>query len=45
VVGKAVVTSLKLGSEIKDRPADSLLMDRIDSLSFPMADLRQAQGQ
>ena len=45
VVGQAVVTSLKLGSEIKDKPADSLLIDKIDSFSFPMADLRQAQGQ
>ncbi|MDR2780494.1 MAG: SH3 domain-containing protein [Synergistaceae bacterium] len=43
VVGRAAVTSLKLGSEIKDRPADSLLIDRMDSFSFPMADLRQAQ--
>jgi cell wall-associated NlpC family hydrolase len=43
VVGQAVVTSLKLGSEIKDKPEDSLLIDRIDSFSFPMADLRRAQ--
>ncbi|MDR1508155.1 MAG: SH3 domain-containing protein [Synergistaceae bacterium] len=41
VVGQAVVTSLKLGSEIKDKPANSLLIDRINSISFPMADLRQ----
>jgi hypothetical protein len=45
VVGRAVVTSLKLGSEIKDRPADSLLIDRIESFSFPMADLKQAWEQ
>jgi hypothetical protein len=40
VVGRAVVTGLKLGSEIEDKRADSLLIDKIDSISFPMADLR-----
>jgi hypothetical protein len=39
VVGRAVVTSLRLGAEIPDKPDGSLLVDRIDSLSFPMADL------
>jgi cell wall-associated NlpC family hydrolase len=41
VVGRAVVSSLKLGAEIKDKPEKSLLIDRIDALSFPMADLIQ----
>ncbi|MDR3279553.1 MAG: SH3 domain-containing protein [Synergistaceae bacterium] len=39
VIGRAVVTSLKLGAEIQDKPANSLLMDRIDTLSYPMADI------
>ncbi|MDR1965749.1 MAG: SH3 domain-containing protein [Synergistaceae bacterium] len=39
VVGKAVVSSLRLGSEIPGKPANSLLIDRIDSISFPIADL------
>jgi cell wall-associated NlpC family hydrolase len=39
VVGRAVVSSLKLGAEIPDKPANSLLVDRIDAISFPMADL------
>jgi len=39
VVGRTVITSLKLGAEIPDKPEKSLLMDRIDALSFPMADI------
>ena len=39
VVGRAVVTSLKIGAEIPGRPANSLLLDRVAVMSFPMADL------
>ncbi|MDR1651461.1 MAG: SH3 domain-containing protein [Synergistaceae bacterium] len=39
VVGRAVVTSLRLGEEIEGRPADSLLIDSIDAISYPMADI------
>jgi cell wall-associated NlpC family hydrolase len=41
VVGRAVITGLKLGAEIENRPPDSLLIDRIDSFSFPVEDLRK----
>jgi hypothetical protein len=42
VVGRAVVTSLKLGAEIPDKQDNSLLLDRIAVMSFPMADLISA---
>jgi hypothetical protein len=44
VVGRAVVSGLKLGSEIPDKPENSLLIDRIDSLSFPVADIGNAKN-
>ncbi|MDR3076914.1 MAG: SH3 domain-containing protein [Synergistaceae bacterium] len=44
VVGRAVVSSLKLGAEIPDKPDKSLLLDRIDAMSFPMADLASAEN-
>lgn len=37
VVGRAAVTGLRLGSELSDRPRESLLIDRLSTLSFPMA--------
>jgi hypothetical protein len=39
VVGRAVVTSLRLGAEIPDRQNNSLMLDRVAVMSFPMADL------
>ena len=42
VVGRAVVTSLKLGAEIPDKQDNSLLLDRVAVMSFPMADLISA---
>ena len=39
VVGRAVVTTLKIGAEIPDKPANSLLLDRVAVMSFPMPDL------
>ncbi|MDR0764225.1 MAG: SH3 domain-containing protein [Synergistaceae bacterium] len=39
VVGRAVVTGLRLGEEIPGKPANSLLIDRIDAISFPMTEL------
>ena len=42
VVGRAVVTSLRLGAEIPDKQDNSLLLDRIAVMSFPMADLVSA---
>jgi cell wall-associated NlpC family hydrolase len=38
VVGRAVVTGLRLGEEIPDKPAKSLLIDRMDAMSFPAAE-------
>jgi hypothetical protein len=38
VVGRAVVTGLRLGEEIPGKPANSLLIDRIDAISFPMTE-------
>jgi cell wall-associated NlpC family hydrolase len=35
VIGKAAVTSLKAGAEIKNRPASSLFIDKIAMLVFP----------
>ncbi|MDR1915629.1 MAG: SH3 domain-containing protein [Synergistaceae bacterium] len=40
VVGRAVVSGLRLGEELPNRPANSLLIDRIDSLVFPIANIR-----
>ena len=39
VVGRAVVTGLRLGEEIPGKSANSLLIDRIDAISFPMTEL------
>jgi cell wall-associated NlpC family hydrolase len=39
VVGRAVVTGLRLGEEIPGKPAKSLLIDRVDAISFPMPGL------
>ena len=39
-----MVSSLKLGAEIPDKPDKSLLLDRIDAMSFPMADLASAEN-
>jgi hypothetical protein len=39
VVGRAVVTGLRLGEEIPGKPSNSLLIDRIDAISFPMTEL------
>ena len=39
VVGRAVVTGLRLGEEIPGKPANSLLIDRMDAISFPMTEL------
>jgi hypothetical protein len=36
VVGRAVATGLRLGEEIPGKSADSLLIDRIVAISFPM---------
>jgi cell wall-associated NlpC family hydrolase len=36
VVGRAVVTGLRLGGEIPGKAANSLLIDRMDAISFPM---------
>ena len=36
VIGKAVVSSLKVGAEIKNRPKSSLVIDRVDSMAFPI---------
>jgi hypothetical protein len=38
VVGRAVATGLRLGEEIPGKAADSLLIDRIDAISFPMTE-------
>jgi hypothetical protein len=39
VVGKTVVSGLKLGAELPGKPARSLLIDRADAISFPIAGL------
>jgi cell wall-associated NlpC family hydrolase len=36
VIGKAVVTSLRAGAEIKDRPKSSLYIDRTAKIVFPI---------
>jgi hypothetical protein len=36
VIGKAVVSSLKVGAEIKNRPKSSLLIDRVGAMAFPV---------
>jgi hypothetical protein len=38
VVGRAVVSGLRLGEEIPGKPANSLLIDRMDTISFPMSE-------
>jgi cell wall-associated NlpC family hydrolase len=38
VVGRAVVTGLRLGEEIPGKLANSLLIDRMDAISFPMTE-------
>jgi cell wall-associated NlpC family hydrolase len=35
VIGKAVISSLEVGAEIVNRPKASLIIDRIDALTFP----------
>jgi hypothetical protein len=35
VIGKAVASSLEIGSEIKNRPKSSLIIDRVDAMTFP----------
>jgi cell wall-associated NlpC family hydrolase len=40
VVGKAVVSGLRLGEELPGKAPDSLLIDRIDSLVFPIANVK-----
>lgn len=37
VIGRTVVTSLRAGMEIKNRPKSSLFLDNIAALAFPMA--------
>jgi len=39
VVGRAVVSTLRLGAEIPDRLENSLLLDRLAVMSFPMEEL------
>ncbi|MDR1579856.1 MAG: SH3 domain-containing protein [Synergistaceae bacterium] len=39
VVGRAVVSGLRLGEEIPGKRANSLLIDRMDAISFPMTEL------
>lgn len=39
VVGRAVVSSLYLGSEIANRPKSSLIIDNVTNLSFPVANI------
>lgn len=39
VIGRTVVSSLRAGAEIQDRPAKSLFIDNISSLVFPMANI------
>ena len=39
VVGRAVISTLKLGAEIPDRQENSLMLDRLTVMSFPMAEL------
>ncbi|MDR3166055.1 MAG: SH3 domain-containing protein [Synergistaceae bacterium] len=38
VVGRAVVTGLRLGEEIPGKSANSLLIDRMDAISFPVTE-------
>jgi len=40
VIGRAVISTLKLGAEIPGRQEDSLMLDRLAVMSFPMAELR-----
>lgn len=40
VIGKTVVSSLKAGEEIRDRPKSSLFIDNIAALAYPMANIR-----
>jgi len=39
VIGRAVVSSLRAGAEIKNRPQSSLYIDNVDKLSFPIGGL------
>jgi cell wall-associated NlpC family hydrolase len=39
VIGRAAVTSLTAGEELKNRPGASLFIDRIDLLAYPMANI------
>ena len=40
VIGRAAVTSLRAGAEIRNRPESSLYIDNIAALVYPMADIR-----
>jgi cell wall-associated NlpC family hydrolase len=39
VIGKTVVSSLRAGAEISDRPKSSLYIDNVDSLAFPIGSI------
>jgi hypothetical protein len=45
VIGKAVVSSLRAGAEIKNRPQSSLYIDNVDKLSFPIGGIEGRMSQ
>jgi hypothetical protein len=42
VIGRAVVSSLRIGEEINGRPKSGLLIDSVDRLSFPIENIVDA---
>jgi cell wall-associated NlpC family hydrolase len=44
VIGKAVISSLRAGEEIKNRPKSSLYIDNVDKLAFPIGGIGNRLG-
>jgi hypothetical protein len=44
VIGRTVISSLRAGAELTDRPASSLYIENVDRLSFPIGNIGDAFG-